>query len=49
MQLVGIAFVNKVHCENCIKEQGKAVMDAKFVIRVILKALLLVKKQSASV
>jgi len=37
---VGVTFVNKVHHETACKEQGKAIMDVSFVIRVVLKAVL---------
>jgi len=37
---VGVAFVNKHAVKTACKEQGKAIMDVYFVIRVILKAVL---------
>jgi len=38
---VGMAFVNKAcHMKTTRKEQGKAIMDVSFVMRVILKAVL---------
>jgi len=37
---VGIAFVSKVVMKTACKEQGKAIMGVRFVIRVVLKAVL---------
>jgi len=37
---VGVAFVNKAVMKTACKEQGKAVVEVNFALRVVLKAML---------